>query len=136
MASLGFSPNVKSCQADTVLLDFSCQSVGTSTGAIAAANILAGRSIKALTGTYAATGVYTFVLPYGSAFPTANVFVGHATARGAAVFHPQVDTITSASGQMTVVVKCYDMAGSAVAPASTAGNIIDVSIVASNNTGA
>lgn len=135
MASIGFFPNAQASAPTTVMLDFTCQSVGTSTGAIPAANIAAGRSIKSLTGSYAATGVYTFTLPYGSAFPTGSIYRALAYAIGSSVFKPQVDSIANVNGQMVITVKCYDSTGSAVAPPSTAGVLIGVSIAASNNTG-
>ena len=136
MASIGFFPNVQAASPTTVMMDFTCQSVGTTTGAIPAANITAGRSIKALTGSYAATGVYTFTLPYGSAFPAGYLFKAQAYAIGPAVFLAQVDSVTYANGQMTITVKCYNpTTGAAVAPLSTAGILIGVSIAAGNNTG-
>lgn len=110
----------------------------TSVGALASTAINAPRGLGNTTVTYAATGIYTVALPFGSTFPNLPLTI-RATPQAATLATDWFDclivgTPTQTAGVLQFVIQCH-RSGTAQAPAATAGNAIHVTIVGSNNTG-
>lgn len=121
------------------ILTGSVQTVGTTTGLVPTANIRVPRGLGKMTVTYSATGVYLFTLPAGLSFPKHawNINVSSQCATLATDYFEVIvlgeDTLNTSTPTFTVQCK---RAGSAQAPAATAGNRINFTITAGNTTGA
>lgn len=124
--------------ANDIVMCGSIQTVGTSAGAVPAANILVERGMGRLSVVYAATGVYTFTLPPGCKFPRHawSILVSPQAATLATDWFETIvignDTLDTTNP--TFVVQCHRN-GTANAPTNTAGNRINFWIIAGNTTG-
>jgi len=95
------------------------------------------KRLAATTITYAATGVYTLVIPmtFTAGLPYAIILQAQADVAGDVFQVHPVGEATQSGGNLTVVVQCVDYTGAAVAPAVHAGSRINVLLVGSDTGG-
>lgn len=124
---------------DTIMA-LSFQTNGSTAGAVPSASVLAPRGIAAVTVTQSGTtaGLYTITLPYGSTFPK-QPWAIQADAQFASLatdwFEAAVlGPVTYSNGKMVIQVQCH-RSGVANAPANTAGNRVNILLLAGNTSG-
>ncbi len=107
-------------------------------GSLASSAINAPRGLGNSTITYAATGIYTVALPFGSTFPKDPIAI-HVMPQAATLATDWFETLligtpTQVAGVLTLTIQCHRN-GTAFAPAATAGNAIRLTLIGANNTG-
>jgi hypothetical protein len=124
---------------DTIMA-LSFQTNGSTSGAVPAASILAPRGIASVTVSQSGTtaGLYTVTLPYGSTFPKqpwAIVAQSQSATLATDWFQVMVlGPVTYSAGKMSFQVQCH-RSGTANAPANTAGNRVNILLLAGNTSG-